>query len=89
VESKNRLEALVYQIETMMTEQKDKIPAEEQDTINKLITDGKSLKDKEEVTKEEIDQEIERIEKEFQTLYQKYQAAPSGATPNPNEELDK
>lgn len=89
VESKNRLEALVYQIETMMTEQKDKIPAEEQETINKMIADGRALKDKEDATREEIDQEINRIESEFQTLAQKYQATPSSSTPNPNEELEK
>ena len=87
VESKNRLEALAYQIETTMDEQKDKIPAEEKDTIAKLIADAKALKDKEDVTKEEIDAEIERIEKEFQTLAQKYQATPSSETPNPNEEI--
>ncbi len=89
VESKNRLEALVYQIETMMTEQKDKIPAEEQDNINKMIADGKAIKDKEDATKEEIDTEIDRIEKEFQTLAQKYQTSPTSETPNPNEELEK
>jgi hypothetical protein len=33
------LEALIYQIETMMAEQKDKIPAEEQENINKMIAD--------------------------------------------------
>ena len=87
VESKNRLEALAYQIETTMDEQKDKIPAEEKDIIGKLIADAKALKEKEDVTKEEIDAEIERIEKEFQTLAQKYQATPSSETPNPNEEI--
>jgi molecular chaperone DnaK (HSP70) len=39
VESKNTLEALLYQIENMMSEQKDKIPDEEKETINKLIAD--------------------------------------------------
>lgn len=89
VESKNRLEALVYQIGNMLNEQKDKIPAEEVETINKLMADGINIKNKEDVTKEELDAEIERIEKEFQTLAQKYQATPSSATPNPNEELEK
>ena len=89
VESKNRLEAIVYQIETMMSEQKDKIPAEEKEIVNKLIAEGKAIKENIDVTKEEIDKEIERIEKEFQTIYQKYQAAPSNPTPNPNEELEK
>ncbi|AHB40898.1 hypothetical protein P148_SR1C00001G0083 [candidate division SR1 bacterium RAAC1_SR1_1] len=89
VESKNRLEALTYQIGNMLNEQKDKIPAEEVETINKLMADGIDIKNKEDVTKEELDAEIERIEKEFQTLAQKYQATPSSTTPNPNEELEK
>jgi molecular chaperone DnaK len=88
VEAKNRMEALVYQIETMVSEQKDKIPAEEQEVVNKLIADGKALKDKDDVTKEEIEQEIQRIQKEFEVLAQKFQATPSQAAPNPNEELE-
>ncbi len=88
VESRNRLEALIYQIETMMAEQKDKIPAEEQENINKMIADWRSLRDKEDSTKEELDKEIERIEKEFQDLAQKYQAAPSSPTPDTDSEIE-
>ena len=76
VESKNRLEALVYQMESMMAEQKDKIPDEDKEKVNKLIADAKAVEGKEEVTKEEIDAEIERVQKEFAELYNKYQAAP-------------
>lgn len=89
VESKNRMEALIYQMENMMAEQKDKIPEEDKATVNKLIADGKALKDKEGVTKEEIDKEIERIQNEFSVLYNKYHAAPQGGTPNPDNELEK
>jgi len=89
VESKNRMEALLYQMENLIAEKKDTIPDADKEVVNKLIADGKALKDKEDVTKEEIDNEIKRIEAEFQTLYQKYQAAPSGATPNPDSELEK
>jgi len=77
VESKNRLEALVYQMESMMAEQKDKIPDEDKEKVNKLIADAKSTTGKEGVAKEEIDTEIERIQKEFSELYNKYQAAPA------------
>lgn len=87
VESKNTLEALLYQIENMMSEQKDKIPDEEKENINKLIADWKAIKDKPDVTKEELNTEIDRINKEFQTLFQKYQASPSSPTPNPDEEI--
>ncbi len=88
VETKNRLEALVYQMETMMSEQKDKIPDEDKEKVNKLIADAKATTAKEEVTKEEIDTEIERIQKEFSELYNKYQAAPTTETPNPDSELE-
>lgn len=88
VESKNTLEWLLYQIENMMAEQKDKIPDEEKEIINKLIADWKAVKDKPEVTKEEIDTEIDRVNKEFQTLFQKYQATPSSAAPNPDSEIE-
>lgn len=47
VESKNRLEALVYQMETMLAEQKDKIPEEDKEKVNKLMADAKAIKDKE------------------------------------------
>ncbi|MCX6824385.1 MAG: molecular chaperone DnaK [candidate division SR1 bacterium] len=89
VESKNRLEALVYQMETMIAEQKDKIPDEDKEKVNKLIADAKSTTGKEGVAKEEIDSEIERIQKEFAELYNKYQAAPAEGTPNPDSELEK
>jgi molecular chaperone DnaK len=88
VESRNRMEALLYQMENLIAEKKDTIPDADKEVVNKLVADGKALKDKEDVTKEEIDEEIKRIEAEFQTLYQKYQAAPSGATPNPDSELE-
>lgn len=89
VESKNRLEALVYQMESMMAEQKEKIPDEDKEKVNKLIADAKSITGKQEATKEEIDAEIERIQKEFAELYNKYQAAPSQEAPKPDSELDK
>lgn len=89
VESKNRLEALVYQMESMMSEQKDKIPDEDKEKVNKLIADSKAVKDKEGVNKEELDAEIERVQKEFAELYNKYQAAPQQGTPNPDQELEK
>lgn len=83
------MEALIYQMENMLAEQKDKIPDADKETVNKLIADGKVLKDKEGVTKEEIDKEIERIQNEFAVLYNKYQAAPQGSTPNPDSEIEQ
>lgn len=87
VESKNRLEALIYQMETMLSEKKDQIPDEDKEKVNKLMADGKEVSAKEDVSKEEIDTEIERIQKEFADLYNKYQAAPSQAAPNTDSEI--
>ena len=81
VESKNKLESLVYQIENLMNEQKDKISDEDKEKIQKLIADGKAVKDKEDVEKAHVDAEIDRIQKEFQDLFQKYQVQPTPDQP--------
>jgi len=88
VESKNRLEALIYQMEQMLSEKKDQIPDEDKEKVNKLMADGKVITGKEDASKEEIDTEIERIQKEFAELYNKYQAAPQAETPNPDSEIE-
>jgi molecular chaperone DnaK len=87
VESKNRLEALIYQMEQMLSEKKDQIPDEDKEKVNKLMADGKAVAGKEWATKEEIDAEIERIQKEFAELYNKYQAAPSQPAPDADKEI--
>lgn len=87
VESKNRLEALIYQMEQMLSEKKDQIPDEDKEKVNKLMVDGKAVASKEWATKEEIDTEIERIQKEFAELYNKYQAAPSQPAPDADKEI--
>ncbi len=89
VESKNRLEALIYQMEQMLSEKKDQIPDEDKEKVNKLMADGKAIAGKEWATKEEIDAEIERIQKEFAELYNKYQAAPSQPAPDADNEIGK
>ena len=81
VESKNKLESLVYQIENLMNEQKDKISDEDKEKIQKLIADGKAVKDKDDVEKSHVDAEIDRIQKEFQDLFQKYQVQPTPDQP--------
>ena len=73
----------------MLSEKKDQIPDEDKEKVNKLMADGKAITSKEDATKEEIDTEIERIQKEFAELYNKYQAAPSEAAPNPDNEISK
>lgn len=88
VESKNKLEALIYQMETMEKDNADKIPAEEKEKITALMNEAKALKEKSDVTKEEIDKEMERFHKEFYELYQKYNAQNTAANPNPDEIIE-
>jgi molecular chaperone DnaK len=88
VESKNKLEALIYQMETMQRDNADKLPEEEKAKIDALMTEAKNLKDKQDVTKQEIDTELERFHKEFYELYQKFGAQNNAANPNPEDVID-
>ena len=74
-------------METMLSEKKDQIPDEDKEKVNKIMADGKAITGKEDATKEEIDTEIERIQKEFAELYNKYQAAPSQDAPDVDKEI--
>jgi hypothetical protein len=64
-----------------MNDQKDKISPEDKEKIQKLIADGKAVKDREDAEKTHIDSEIERIQSEFQSLFQKYQVQPNADQP--------
>jgi hypothetical protein len=57
-------------MENMKNDNKDKIPEDEMTKIDELLTEAKALKDKEDVTKEELDTEIEKFSKEFETYGQ-------------------
>lgn len=83
VETRNRLEAMIYSMEATMEEQKDKIPDEEKEKMKVLIAESQELKAKEEATKEELEAAIEKMTNEMQEIAKKYQAAPSDAGPNP------
>ncbi len=88
VESKNKLEQVIYQLENTIEENKDKLPDEAKNEIKKLIEDWNKIKNDENVTKENIDKEIERINKELQTLMQKYQATTQNTWWNPDMEIE-
>ncbi|MBP6911360.1 molecular chaperone DnaK [Patescibacteria group bacterium] len=89
VESKNKLEALIYQMETMEKDNADKLPAEEKEKLTKMLTEAKALKDKEDATKDEIDKECAAFEKEFTEMYQKFGAQNNAANqPNPEDVID-
>lgn len=81
VESKNKLEQLTYQMQNIIDENKDKLSDEAKDEVNKMIESAKTMKDKEDATKEECEQEVERLNKEFADWYQKHS---SEINPNAN-----
>lgn len=60
VEAKNKLEQVIYQMENMKNDNKDKIPEDEMTKIDELLNEAKALKDKEDVTVEEINTEVEK-----------------------------
>lgn len=88
VEAVNRLEQVVYQLENMKKDNDAKIPEDEKAKIDALIAEAKALKDKEGITKEEIDTEIERFTKEFQDLMGKYAAENNSANPNSSDVIE-
>ena len=63
---------MIYAIEGLGQEFKEKISDEDKDLIAKLVADGKAIKDKEDATVEEIKNEADRLQKESQPLFQKY-----------------
>ncbi len=72
IEAKNWLESMVYAIEWLGQEFKEKISDEDKETINKLVADGKAMKDKEDATVQEVKDETDRLQRESQPLFQKY-----------------
>ncbi len=82
IETKNRLETMVYQMEDLQSQYGDKVDAADKEAMAKLIAEANELKGKEDVTKEELDKEIERFSTEFQELAKKYHAV---AAEQPNE----
>ena len=72
IEAKNWLESMVYAIEWLGQEYKEKISDEDKETINKLVADGKAMKDREDVTAQEVKDETDRLQRESQPLFQKY-----------------
>ena len=66
------MESLIYAIEGLGQEHKEKISEEDKELLAKLVADGKAVKDKEDVTVEEIKNEADRLQKESEPLFQKY-----------------
>jgi hypothetical protein len=55
-------------METMLTDNKDKLPQAEQDTIKVLLDEARLVKNNEASDKETIEEMIKKIEAELQTM---------------------
>jgi molecular chaperone DnaK len=73
-ESRNKFDQVLYQLESMLDENKDKIPDEEKTKIATMISSGQDLKKNTEATKEEYDAKHEEYQKEIMEMYKKFQA---------------
>ncbi len=83
VEARNRLESTIYQMETMLTDNKDKLPQAEQDTIKVLLDEAKLVKNNEAADKEAIEEMVKKIEAELQTMMWKFQATDNTSDASP------
>ncbi len=88
IESKNRLDAVIYQLENMKKDNADKIPEDEKKKIDEMIDEANKLKSDEGATKEQIDAEIEKYGKEIETLMSKYNAADTTQKADPDDIIE-
>jgi molecular chaperone DnaK len=51
---------------------KEKIEEADKELLNKLVADGKAMKDKEDASVEEVKNETDRLQKESEPLFKKY-----------------
>lgn len=70
-------------METMLTDNKDKLPEEEQTTINTLLDEARLVKNNEASEKEAIEDMIKKIEKELETMMGKFQATDTTSHASP------
>jgi len=70
-------------MENMMTENKDKLPEEEQSTITALLDEARLVKNNEASEKEAIEDMIKKIEKELETMMGKFQATDNTSHASP------
>jgi len=63
---------MLYQLESMQEENKDKIDDTEKAAIQTLIDEGTTLKNNPETTKEQFDTESTKYQEEIMKLYQKF-----------------
>ena len=77
IEAQNKLDTEVYHVEKLLGENKDKLPAEEVESLEAVLSDAQSAKDSEDL--EKINQASEQLMQAAQKLAQAAQAAGGGA----------
>jgi len=93
IEARNKLDSLVYSLEKMLEENKDKIPEEELKGVQENLEAGKKVLENTQATAEELDQATEALTKSSHKMAEKLYAASSGAAggdpgaggPNPDD----
>lgn len=88
VEAKNKLEAIVYQMESMLDENKDTLPEEEKEKVQKMIADARDVMSKDDVTTDDINKKLEEMQQELQTMQGKYGAKDSSPQANPDDMIE-
>ncbi len=83
-EARNKLDAMVFQIEKQIKEAGDKIPAEQKSEIETLIADGKKLVEDKSSTLDALNAQISKIESILQAAQQYAQQAGAGTPPPPS-----
>ena len=88
IESRNKFDQVVYQLETVLSDNESKIPDEEKAEIKKLIDEWTTLKARLDVTKDEYEAETKKYQDELMKLYQKYNAQDNTTQANPADIID-
>lgn len=89
VESRNKFDQVLYQLESMKEENKDKLDEETINKIDEMLKVWNDLKANENTTKEDYDSKIEEFQKEIANLYQKFNATNTESTStNPDDTLE-
>jgi len=79
IEARNKLDSLVYSLEKMLDENKDKIPADELKDVQDNLEAGKKVLENAEASSEELDQATEALTQSSHKMAEKLYAASGGA----------
>jgi molecular chaperone DnaK len=88
IDSKNQLDNMIYQLEKLIAENKDKLPADEVTKTEEALKTAKEVLEKEESGTEEYKSELEKLTAVSHELSSKlYENQSAQATANPSEDV--